>query len=188
MPAPATTEMAYAVHTSTCTYLLDDDGTCRWIVSQLGVVPAHVLQCIGAQFVACLDVTVEGALLPDLRPGGRALFVRESNDRLVLLRTGPILHVDDRRPRDAGEIEVPAPAPVAATRAPVHRPISAREYGRPVYRAEPGNHAPIAASPSTQRIPPSFGVVEYHGEEQTITISRTSHRDLSDGVTRRDRR
>jgi hypothetical protein len=171
MPAPATTEMAYAVHTSTCTYLLDEGGTCRWIVSQLGVVPAHVLQCIGAQFVACLDLNVSGGLLADLRPGGRALFVREANDRLVLLRTGPIIHVDDRRERELSDVDVPAPA--AAT-----RPQAYREYGRP------GALTPLAAIPATQRIPPSFGVVEYHGDEQTITISRTSHRE----ITKRERR
>src|SRR5690606_26264022 len=81
-------EMAYAVHTSTCTYLLDEDGICRWIVSQQGVVPHHVRQCIGAQFVACLDVTVEGALVPELRVGARALFVQNDGNRMVMLRTG----------------------------------------------------------------------------------------------------
>ena len=73
-------EMAYAVHTATCSYLLDEGGVCRWIVSQQGVVPAHVRQCIGAQFVACLDLTVEGGLAGPLFYSNRSQRHR-SNSR-----------------------------------------------------------------------------------------------------------
>ncbi len=153
--------MAYAVHTTTCTYLLDEDGICRWIVSQQGVVPPHVRQCIGAQFVACVDVTVEGALVAALTVGGRALFVQHDGERMVLLRTGLIQHVDDRR---AGAPERDAPPPAAAIRTQTHG-----QYGRPPH---PNPGVPVAPT----RPPPSFGVVEYHGEEQTITINRASDR------------
>ena len=140
-------EMAYAVHTQACTYLLDEDGVCRWIVSQQGVVPAHVRQCIGAQFVACLDLQVEGGLVGELVVGARALFVRHTGDQMVLLRTGDVHHVDDRR-ADQPEV-APPPAAIQAPRV---------QYGKAAglpYRAKP----------------PSFGVVRRHGEEQTITIS-----------------
>ncbi len=161
-------EMAYAVHTATCTYLLDDDGVCRWIVSQQGIVPGHVRQCIGAQFVACIDVTIHGALVAELRVGGRALFVQQSGERMVLLRTGPIQHVDDRR------VEQPdreAPPPAAAVREPGHG-----QYGKP---AAPAQVAPPGVSLPAPLNPPSFGVVRYHGEEQTITIA-LSGRDAID--------
>ena len=167
-------EMAYAVHTSTCTYLLDEDGVCRWIVSQQGVVPAHVRQCIGAQFVACLDTTVEGALVPQLRVGGRALFVQHIGDRMIMLRTGPIQHVDDRR----GDLEPDTtvdrrPPPAAAVLEPGHG-----QYGKP---PAPQHHVPGNLR-SPPRPPPSFGTVQYHGEEQTITINRPTERsaDLDD--------
>lgn len=159
--SPHNNEMAYAVHTATCTYLLDEDGICRWIISQQGMVPAHVRQCIGAQFVACVDVTIEGALAPQLRVGGRALFVQNAGDRMVLLRTGPIQHLDDRR---VAQPERDEPPLAAAVRAPGHG-----QYGKPPARI-PG----IPAAPPLP--PPSFGVVEYHGEEQTITINRPTQR------------
>lgn len=143
---PPNYEMAYAVHTQACTYLLDEDGVCRWIVSQQGVVPAHVRQCIGAQFVACLDLSVEGGLVGELRVGARALFVRHTGDNMVLLRTGEINHVDDRRAEPPEQ--APPPAAIQGPRV---------QYGKRAglpYRAKP----------------PSFGVVRRHGEEQTITI------------------
>ncbi|MCA9619950.1 MAG: hypothetical protein KC731_13085 [Myxococcales bacterium] len=156
--------MAYAVHTQACTYLLDEDGVCRWIVSQQGVVPAHVRQCIGAQFVASLDLAVEGGLTGELRIGARALFVQHTGENMVLLRTGPVHHIDDRR-----RAEAPAAAPPSAVSSP-----SGSQYGKVgglPYRAKP----------------PAFGVVRRHGEEQTITIQnrgleaatqRSRHKDL----------
>jgi hypothetical protein len=139
--------MAYAVHTRTCTYLLDEDGVCRWIVSQQGVVPAHVRQCIGAQFVACIDLRVTGALIGELRPGARALFVCHSDQNMVMLRTGDITQVDDRR-EGTTQRESQEPPPAA-----VLQPTS--DYRQP-YRAKP----------------PAFGVVRQSGEEQTITVNR----------------
>src|SRR5512133_1508570 len=91
----AAPRMAFAVHTATCSYLLDAEGVCHWIVARHGAVPPHVRQCVGAQFVACLDLTTEGGLVPQLRLGAMALFVRTTDDhRLVLLRTAPIQQVD----------------------------------------------------------------------------------------------
>lgn len=154
--------MAFAVHTATCTYLLDEDGICKWIVSQQGVVPPHVRQCIGAQFVASVDVTVEGGLVGQLRVGGRALFVQNAGDRMIMLRTGPIQHVDDRT---TGPSSARSGPPPAAPKPPAHS-----QYGK--------QSLPIPGIPMTQRVPPSFGVVEYHGDEQTITISRTTQRSV----------
>jgi hypothetical protein len=92
-------EMIYAVHTRTCTYLLDEDGVCRWIVSPTGMVPPDVRLCVGAQFVACLDGRAAGGLIGELRIGATALFVRSDaiTGKMVLLRTRTIENVEHRR-------------------------------------------------------------------------------------------
>ncbi len=89
-------DLTYAVHTATCTYLLDDDGICRWTHAPMGQVPPGAERCVGAQFVACLDMREEGGLVGELRIGASALFAREEGGRLVLLRTLPIEHVEIR--------------------------------------------------------------------------------------------
>lgn len=141
-------EMAYAVHTKTCTYLLDDWGVCRWIVSQQGAVPPHIRQCVGAQFVASLDLRAEGGLVGDMKPGSKALFVRQMDDRMVLLRTAEIQRVDDRRD----------PVPEDAT-AKLSSQVKLKEYGK-------RGGVPYMAKPPTQ-----LGYVEHRGEETSITVS-----------------
>lgn len=140
-------KMAYAVHTRTCTYLLDSAGVCRWLVSPQSAVPKHVRKCMGAQFVACLDLEVEGALVGELKVGGMALFVRQTDEHMVLLRTGKIIRVDDRTVEDSSN---QAPDPL-------DEPTEA--YGRSVrlpYRAQP---------------PPRLSEVRYSGEETTVTVA-----------------
>lgn len=90
--------VAYAVHTKTCTFLLDREGLCHWIVSRHGMVPPEIRGCVGAQFVASLHAELDGLLAGELLIGSAALFVKHDpeTDKLVLLRTGTILHVEDR--------------------------------------------------------------------------------------------
>jgi hypothetical protein len=88
--------MAYAVHTRSCTYLLDDDGICRWTLAPTGVQVPGAERYLGAQFVACLDVREIGGLVGELRNGAAALFARSENGRLVLLRTPSIEFVEHR--------------------------------------------------------------------------------------------
>jgi hypothetical protein len=90
--------ITYAVHTATCTYLLDDEGICRWTHASAGVAAAGTERCVGAQFVACLDLGAEGGLVGELRLGGSALFARREGGRFVLLRTLPIERVEVREP------------------------------------------------------------------------------------------
>jgi hypothetical protein len=101
-------EMTYAVHTMTCTYLLDDDGVCRWTLSPSGLAAPGTDRCVGAQFVACLDLSAPGGLVGELVVGGAALFARSENGRLVLLRTLSIERVEYR----PGPIEAPDPTAV----------------------------------------------------------------------------
>ncbi len=152
---PAPRDLAYAVHTATCSYLLDEDGVCQWIVSPQGVVPSHVMQAIGAQFVACLDMDERGGLVGELRAGAMALLVRQDGNRMLLLRTAPIQHVDDRR-SNAGE----APTKRAARKsAPL--PLT-RQYGK---------SAGVPYPPA----PPRLSVVEHVGSEQTVTWTVPTH-------------
>ncbi len=99
-------DIAYGVHTATCTYLLDEDGICRWAQARAGgPPPPGADRCVGAQFVACLDLRAEGGLVGDMRPGGAALFVRSEGGRMVMLRTLPIDRVDIRTPVEDPQTE-----------------------------------------------------------------------------------
>jgi len=81
-------DVVYAVHTRACTYLLDGDGVCVWVLSRRGLSTDD--RCVGAQFVACLDVASEGGLVGELRAGAMALFVHVDDGRFALLKTKPI--------------------------------------------------------------------------------------------------
>ena len=63
-----------AVHTRACTYLLDDEGICRGVLSRSGAKSDD--RCVGAQFVAALDLHSRGGLVGELRIGASALIVR----------------------------------------------------------------------------------------------------------------
>jgi hypothetical protein len=151
--------MAYAVHTKTCSYLLDERGVCGWIVSRRGAVPPHVNQCVGAQFVACLDLDTQGGLVGDLRPGAMALFVRNREPGgMVLLRTAPIESVDGPEARARHG----SPAPAFVDRALQEGVQYGKRAGVPV------------ATPQ-----PSFGAVESWGAEQTVTVVTTGSAEPS---------
>jgi hypothetical protein len=96
---------SYAVQTPTCTYLLDENGICRSVRASPG---ATVVQCIGAQFVACLDLDVDGGLVGELRLGASALFVRHERERFALLRTLPIVGVQLVSSNDDDTLVLPA--------------------------------------------------------------------------------
>lgn len=91
-------DATYAVHTRSCTFLLDDEGLCRFIVSRTGMVPPDIRGCVGAQFVACLHPDLEGGLAGELIVGAAALFAKQEapSGKMVLLRSGPILWVELR--------------------------------------------------------------------------------------------
>ncbi|APR74754.1 Vegetative cell wall protein gp1 precursor (Hydroxyproline-rich glycoprotein 1) [Minicystis rosea] len=105
-------DMTYAVHTRTCTYLLDDEGICVWTLSP-GQAAQGTDRCVGAQFVACLDLSAPGGLVGELRLGASALFVHRENGKFVLLRTMPI---EDVEYRARTEQEVEAHREVASSR------------------------------------------------------------------------
>ena len=150
-------DLAYAVHTATCTYLLDDDGVCEWIVSPQGIAPPHVKQAIGAQFVACLDLNEAGGLIGELRVGAMALLARYDGDRMVLLRTAEITNVDDRRGPADEDSTVRAGRRHALPSAV--RP-QLQQYG-----------ASVAGLPYPASPPPKLRFVQDLGSEQTVTVT-----------------
>jgi len=91
-------DFAYALHTDACTYLLDEAGVCQWVLSPNPATASIVQACVGAHFVASLDVRVQGGLTSEIMPGASALFatVSKASGRPILLRTGPILRVQFR--------------------------------------------------------------------------------------------
>jgi hypothetical protein len=145
-------DMTYAVHTATCTYLLDEDGVCLWTHAPLGVVPPGSARCVGAQFVACLDLAEEGGLVGELRPKAAALFVRREGDRLVLLRTLPI-EVVEIRPKVTMGGDLPYPLPQEGDPYPVEDPHSFAEtpiMAVPDPFPEQANAEPFPAFPFPQ--------------------------------------
>src|SRR5512140_2874385 len=89
-------DLTYAVHTATCMYLLDEEGICRWVFAASGRAARDADRAVGAQFVACLDLSVDGGLVGELRVGAAALFFREIEGRYVLMRTPVIDRVEYR--------------------------------------------------------------------------------------------
>ena len=93
--------VAYAATTEGCTFLLDEDGVCRRVLLRherradgtLGgrTRSQAARRCIGAQYVAAIDVRVEGGLVPMPRLGTPMLFAYTDDDgRLAVVRTGPL--------------------------------------------------------------------------------------------------
>lgn len=91
-------DVVYAMHTKSCTFLLDATGICKWIVSRTGMVPVEIRRCVGAQFMACLHPDLEGGLAGELVIGAAALFVKNdaSTGRFMLMRSGTIQSVEER--------------------------------------------------------------------------------------------
>ena len=96
-------DIAYAALTESCTFMLDAEGICRWVVASNSTAPHQkkhqqvAERCIGAQYVASLDVNTSGGLIEMPRVGVPMLFARvDRNGRVSLVRTGPVLRFEAR--------------------------------------------------------------------------------------------
>jgi hypothetical protein len=88
-------DIAYAAHTSSCTFLLDSEGICRRIVMQpkgkRRESSRTSVRCVGAQYVASVDGSATGGLVEMPRVGAAMLFARvDERGRVSLVRTGTI--------------------------------------------------------------------------------------------------
>lgn len=116
MPAP----IAYAAHTDAGLFLLDSEGVCQaFIPSSLEEASAEESgeyrlrredsvageSCVGAQYLASIDVTEPGAMIALPRVGATMLFgVVRATGRMALLRTGPLVRFESVEPGAAGQI------------------------------------------------------------------------------------
>lgn len=180
-------EVVYAVHTRTCSYLLDEDGVCRWIISPTGMVPADVRRCVGAQFVACLDASVAGGLVGELILGAAGLFVKHdlASGRMILLRTSNIEHVEFRGP-------APALGPSDGSRAtlpPPPPPATIRNASPQTARMVPGLPPPPPRLSKSTTFDDSFldpdELVQYDAET-TVTLTMPLFRPHLAGRSRAD--
>lgn len=101
-------EIAYAAHTATCTFLLDEDGICRRVVTRNknGKESRVARRCLGAQYVASLDLRTENGLVEMPTIGAALLFARIDGGRVALVKTAPLERFDTVD-------EVPQPRPSA---------------------------------------------------------------------------
>ena len=91
--------IAYAAHTPSCTFLLDDEGFCRKIVmTGARRESRNARRCVNAQYVASLDLREAGGLVEMPTPGAPMLFARvDENGRVALVRTGPVVRFETMR-------------------------------------------------------------------------------------------
>jgi hypothetical protein len=105
------TEIAFAAYTETATFMLDADGICRWVVSAVSTFSKEAEsseRCIGAQYVASLDVRAQGGLVELPRVGAPLVFaVVDSTGHVSLIRTGALLRFEVKRKPDSGVHERP---------------------------------------------------------------------------------
>jgi len=111
-------EISYAAHTSSCTFLLDDQGICRRIVlapkGKRRDASRTSARCVGAQYVASLDGSAAGGLVEMPRVGAAMLFARvDENGRVSLVRTGVLTSFESRAGEDpfveSASVETSAP-------------------------------------------------------------------------------
>jgi hypothetical protein len=141
-------DIVYAVHTRSCTYLLDDEGICRWVLSRSGAKSDD--RCVGAQFVAALDLHSKDGLIGELRIGASALFIRSDGGRFMLIRTKPIEYVE-LRDAGAAEPEDPYQADEYPTE-PEPEPVVLPSHHAVAGVFEAPMHAPEPLPPAEQRV------------------------------------
>jgi hypothetical protein len=135
-------EITYAVHTATCTFLLDEEGFCRKVVvpttSKRRDNGRNASRCVGAQYVASLDPNVSGMLAEMPRVGAPMLFARvDDRGRVSLVRTGVVTRFERSRVDDPFSTDGRDSASVA-TSAPMLPPRLTRESSPPPsYNSEP---------------------------------------------------
>lgn len=174
-------EVAYAVHTRSCSYLLDEGGVCRWIISPTGMVPPEVRRCVGAQFVACLHSQHPGFLVGELLLSANALFVKldEDSGRMMLLRTGVIEDVEFHPEYEEVSLgdtfsSEDESAPLTEPAQTLPRPASPARIGSSSDEAGPARRSPPPVVPLSPDLEDSYidpeDLVQYD-EESTVTLT-----------------
>jgi hypothetical protein len=163
--------------------MLDSDGICRWVAAAparggaypaTAKVPDHAERCIGAQYVASMDLAVKGGLIDLPSPGAPLLFARiEPNGRIALVRTGPLVRFETRSSSNSGVRALP---PDDDARKPKLEPyrfdtipeINDEEMTTPYRASQPPSPAPAAGRPAS--IPP-WGIAGIAGIAGTAGVA-----------------
>lgn len=170
------TDFAYAAHAGSNTFLLDDDGICRRILSRgknRASTNKSTQRCLGAQYVASLDFSSESGLVERPKEGCPLLFARvDEAGRVSLVRTAPLERFEEIQPRDIDPVteEHPAfdhvehldddfdPPPRTIRQAPLSSPFvpPSRRDVAPLPPPSPPSPPPSRRDlpPSTKREPP----------------------------------
>jgi hypothetical protein len=152
--------IAYAAHTESCTFLLDEEGICRQVIRRaagMHRVPGEdsVGRCIGAQYVASIDAATTGGLVAMPKVGAPLLFAYVGADgRIALVRTRPLTRFETKHrlytsppppPDESIEVEVDVDVALEQLEDPTHlfrrAPATAWSYDTsppppaPVYRS-----------------------------------------------------
>lgn len=95
---PSDVPIAYAAHTATCTFLLDAEGFCRRVMTRNKHHKESRVarRCLGAQYVASLDLRSEAGLVEMPTPGAAMIFARIDDGRVALVKTAPLERFDER--------------------------------------------------------------------------------------------
>lgn len=109
-------DVTFVAQTESCSYLLDADGVCRWVIPSPSAnenARQVAKRCIGAQYVASLDAREAGLLVHDPKPGRALVFARiDERGRVSLLRSGTLLEfsvVDEpAKAEEAPKVDAPA--------------------------------------------------------------------------------
>lgn len=96
----------YAAHTEKAIFYLDEEGVCQDLEAKGGApLGADVLRCVGAQYVASLDLADASGLVPLPREGASMLFVvADARMRFSLVRTGVVVRFETLAEGEAATI------------------------------------------------------------------------------------
>jgi hypothetical protein len=194
-------EIAYTAYTETCTLLLDSEGICRSVVAvqkpagrggaRPTRIPTSAEKCLGAQYVATLDLSVPGGMGKVPAPGSQMLFARvEKNGRISLVRSAPIVRFEPVEAPVESQTQVrrpsEAPPPKREVRSSllprIEEPQAQAQRGMTVPPTPPlpflpqadamalsGRMSSIPPSPARDRGPRHVPAVHY-GDDDELTI------------------
>jgi hypothetical protein len=114
--SPPSMLVSYAAHTKSFTFFLDEDGVCERVESHPpddeapdSKLRTMAARCVGAQYVASIDPDEEGGLAKLPRVGKPLVFAYMTDaGRIVLLRTGALVHFETRQAHDSGVRHLPS--------------------------------------------------------------------------------
>ncbi len=160
-------DVAFVAQTESCSYLLDADGICRWVIPSANAnenARQVAKRCVGAQYVASLDAKEAGLLVHDPKPGRALVFARiDDRGRVSLLRSGTLLEFT--------AVDAPAeeePKAAAASEPQVEaKPAKERAVER---ASEPAAAAAADSQPATVQYPEGHRVPPPVESDEDITI------------------